>query len=311
MKEVPYTVKYIERPIAPTNHSTERYLSDAFQCPHNYYERRYLSKSKLRPAPPLLYSFPGSGNTWVRQLIEYATGIYSGSIYDDKSLTNILPGELECNNRQSVIKVHPNHFDFNLLQQGRFGEKCHDGNINSFGRAILLIRNPYDAIWSEYERRRSKSHSEGVLRSAFNRVTWLTHVRRFSSEYLTVWLDNYHFIENSLNDYDYLYVKYEDLRNVTKRTHKLKQIIKFLDLPTSLHRIACAFPLAENNVSHRIINETLEITKDEAYTPDIVCGMWKIFGVTVSKYYGPWKGLDCSGLSHIEMHDMEANNSRN
>ena len=28
-------------------------------------------------------SFPGSGNTWVRYLIERATGIYTGSFYND------------------------------------------------------------------------------------------------------------------------------------------------------------------------------------------------------------------------------------
>ena len=35
-----------------------------------------------------LASFPGSGNTWVRYLIERATGIYTGSIYNDKDLFN-------------------------------------------------------------------------------------------------------------------------------------------------------------------------------------------------------------------------------
>ena len=31
-------------------------------------------------------SYPGSGNTWVRYLIEEFTGYYTGSIYDDKRL---------------------------------------------------------------------------------------------------------------------------------------------------------------------------------------------------------------------------------
>jgi len=34
----------------------------------------------------LLASFPGSGNTWVRHLIEQASGIYSGSVYGDMAL---------------------------------------------------------------------------------------------------------------------------------------------------------------------------------------------------------------------------------
>lgn len=34
----------------------------------------------------LLISFPGSGNTWVRYLIERATGIYTGSVGNDPTL---------------------------------------------------------------------------------------------------------------------------------------------------------------------------------------------------------------------------------
>ena len=33
-----------------------------------------------------LSSYPGSGNTWVRYLIEEFTGFYTGSIYSDNSL---------------------------------------------------------------------------------------------------------------------------------------------------------------------------------------------------------------------------------
>lgn len=36
--------------------------------------------------PVALASFPGSGNTWTRQLIESATGIYTGSFYKDSNL---------------------------------------------------------------------------------------------------------------------------------------------------------------------------------------------------------------------------------
>ena len=37
---------------------------------------------KCRP-PTALASFPGSGNTWMRHLIEGATGIFTGSRYKD------------------------------------------------------------------------------------------------------------------------------------------------------------------------------------------------------------------------------------
>ena len=66
----------------------------------------------------MLYSFPGSGNTWVRLLIDWATGIYSGSFYLDKTLLPILPGEIKCDRSVSVIKVHPTLQSYKQLLNG-------------------------------------------------------------------------------------------------------------------------------------------------------------------------------------------------
>ena len=33
-----------------------------------------------------LVSFPGSGNTWIRHMLEQTTGIYSGSVYGNQHL---------------------------------------------------------------------------------------------------------------------------------------------------------------------------------------------------------------------------------
>jgi len=45
----------------------------------------FLSR-KIHLNKTLLVSYPGSGNTWIRHLIEQASGIYSGSIYGDIKL---------------------------------------------------------------------------------------------------------------------------------------------------------------------------------------------------------------------------------
>lgn len=55
--------------------------------------------------PPLISSLPGSGNSWSRLLIEYSTGYYTGSIYGDKSLIDIFPGEPYCGRKW--FKAHP------------------------------------------------------------------------------------------------------------------------------------------------------------------------------------------------------------
>ena len=46
----------------------------------------YLAPKGTFTPPVALVSVPGAGNTWTRHLIETATGIFSGSIYDDRSL---------------------------------------------------------------------------------------------------------------------------------------------------------------------------------------------------------------------------------
>ena len=38
----------------------------------------------------MLASFPGSGNTWVRLLLEDASGYYTGSVYSDGSLGKVV-----------------------------------------------------------------------------------------------------------------------------------------------------------------------------------------------------------------------------
>jgi hypothetical protein len=43
------------------------------ECMQRYGSRSYLNESNKR-LPPMFYTFPGSGNTWGRLLIEYATG---------------------------------------------------------------------------------------------------------------------------------------------------------------------------------------------------------------------------------------------
>lgn len=42
-----------------------------------------------------------------RLLIDKASGIYSGSVYNDRSLVPVLPGEITCDWSVSVVKAHP------------------------------------------------------------------------------------------------------------------------------------------------------------------------------------------------------------
>ncbi len=189
----------------------------------------------------MLYTFPGSGNTWGRLLIEYATGVYTGSVYNDPKLLGPLPGEFTCNWKVSAVKVHPHTHPFrelnryvvafslphslyslthSLAHSGDFKSdnlKCKKGNVHKFKRAILLIRNPFDSIWSEYQRRVTQSHVEGIKKAVFNWHRWQANAAAMSNEYYAMWRDHYVGIEQAYAKEDILYVRYEDLKDKNKR----------------------------------------------------------------------------------------------
>ena len=67
----------------------------------------------LDPPGPItgLLSFPGSGNTWLRHLIQRATGFLTGSVYFAPFLYhNGFPGENVDNGTAIAIKSHLNSF---------------------------------------------------------------------------------------------------------------------------------------------------------------------------------------------------------
>jgi hypothetical protein len=81
------------------------------------------------------------GNTWCRLLIEYATGIYSGSIYNDSSLMKALPGEVHCSKRVSVIKAHPFSVDFLTAIKTKSVDKSHDKCLEGKNDFILVSKD--------------------------------------------------------------------------------------------------------------------------------------------------------------------------
>lgn len=110
--------------------------------------------------PTLIHSFMGAGNTWLRQSIDTATGFYTGSAFNDKSLYNGgLRGEkvpIQNNWHQLIgIKTHnpsdaKGERDAFYLIQSQLETKC-----------VILIRNPFDTFVAEYTRMISNSHTQG------------------------------------------------------------------------------------------------------------------------------------------------------
>lgn len=58
-----------------------------------------------QPTIPALASFPGSGNTWLRYMLQQATGILTGSVYKDYGLLKSgFPAESISNSSVLLVK---------------------------------------------------------------------------------------------------------------------------------------------------------------------------------------------------------------
>ncbi|CAK1541396.1 unnamed protein product [Leptosia nina] len=176
-----------------------------------------------------LVSYPGSGNTWLRYLLQQATGIMTGSIYMDYGLrVHGFPAENVTNGSVLVVKTHEG-----------------PPSDNKFQAAILLIRNPRDAILFEYLlikadfNRIHKGHIGTAPKSAFKRRTrehksdWATYV----SVELGTWENTHKLWLTKFSGAIYI-VHYEVLVRDTKRV--LYGILNFLNYTVTEDDMNCA-----------------------------------------------------------------------
>ena len=144
-------------------------------------EKKIYSKCRGRTAPPCkcrfvertgrntvaLVSLPGSGNTWVRGILETTTGICSGSIYCDEELKGGgFCGESLVGSNLIVVKTHKSSLSW------RGGNRT---TMPVFDQAIFLIRNPFSAIIARWNQKQSRKYAVGQKGS--------THVKYLSSRF--------------------------------------------------------------------------------------------------------------------------------
>ena len=104
-----------------------------------------------------LASYPGSGNTWARALLEAATGILTGSAYVDAALVHAgFLGE-GATERVLAVKTHwPWDDDAGLANATLDGL----GGAAGFDRALVLVRHPYSAIPSLFAYQHTRAHGD-------------------------------------------------------------------------------------------------------------------------------------------------------
>ncbi|CAB4061818.1 unnamed protein product [Lepeophtheirus salmonis] len=213
-----------------TNHVEHRPISHRFS---NFIQRRSTIKwchnlSFLNPKGPItaLASFPGSGNTWVRYLIQQLTGIFTGSIY----------------------------IDYDLMKNGFPAENVKDG-------VVLLVRDPYESLLAEFNRQNG-GHIGHASTSNYRSIQWLKYVVDSApswSKFYTSWF-------NSFSESDHHVIFYSDLkRDLRTELVKLGKFllqsdfsIKMLDCVMS--RKDGKFKRAKKKINFPIFNQIMNTT---------------------------------------------------
>ena len=109
-----------KRPNKPTYKSKQKPKDTGYTYhPGDFHGKCHFMNGTYR-APVALSSLPGSGNTWVRELLENATGICTGAIYCDHLLRQGgFNGEFLVTGSVLVVKTHStkNAFPGQLLRE--------------------------------------------------------------------------------------------------------------------------------------------------------------------------------------------------
>ncbi|CAL4082343.1 unnamed protein product, partial [Meganyctiphanes norvegica] len=174
---------------------------------------------RFPPGPTTaLVSFPGSGNTWLRHLLQQVTGYFTGSVYKDKILMkNGFPAESVCNGSVIAVKTH------------EWGPK----HRNKFNRAILMLRDPYLSIQAEFNRQNGghigHAQPEKYLRN--NGTYWENFVIYEATAWMNTTIDWLKF-EGSLH-----LVFYEDL--LDNLSEEMGRILEFLNIEVDDASLDC------------------------------------------------------------------------
>jgi hypothetical protein len=125
---------------------------------------RFLKVGEADPlSQVVLASYPRSGNSLMRKLVEKCTGIFTGSdTRPDRTLGKSLfdfgmKGEGVVDDTVHLVKTH-------------YPERAGYLPFNA-GRAILLVRNPYDAIDSYFNMTLTNTHNKSMAEDQYTRFS--------------------------------------------------------------------------------------------------------------------------------------------
>ena len=250
------------------------------------------------PVPFLIWTFPGSGNTCARALTELATGMRTGSVYQDRSLADLMPAELypvhtvsQCA-ILSAIKAHQ-------WTQALSRSVC-KGRVST---AVMIVRHPIPAIWSEFQRGVSEGSNEHGVGSSLSVLpdNWPGQAIALARAYRVLhstsrpcnswghgqrcsyWMTEY--LQPSFGGVPYgdwlrdpyrraTYLYFESITNPSRREEALATALRFAGFNATSERIRCAFAQSDLPSIHRSGQRGLSAREAFSRHPWVEAAVW-------------------------------------
>ena len=160
---------------------TTQLWGDDEEC--QQYRTRFLLQNSL-PARALV-SYPGSGNTWTRYLVEAATGIFTGSVFNNQGIFDAGHlGERREYSDGSTILQKTHH---SAVMEENYSLSQRRGHVAQFGgRGVLVIRNPYKALRAYWNLHESGSQTKTAAPESLESEKFRGFVREGGRRWLEV-----------------------------------------------------------------------------------------------------------------------------
>ena len=228
------------------------------------------------PTHTFLISFPRSGNTMLRKLLEDNTGVLTGSVYSDVRLFRAgLRGEMQ---RTDVLLLKHHFFhmrDRRVTLDNTVHANASHGQY-AVERFLYIVRNPIDALVSYFQFELLDRH-EATLRLQ------LPALLPYLSKHLPLWAQHVHFFTSDFllthcSACDSLAVRYEDVVSDQLRPESdrrlMTRLLTFLDFPA--HR-NCRLRAAggEEGVVYKLkarsglLNSTQALQRNSSYADEL------------------------------------------
>lgn len=212
---------------------------------------RYISFAKRVWAirdKVLLASYPRSGNSYLRKLLEKHTGIVTGS--DSRSNRKLSASLLRFGFQgegivDSSVWIVKSHYPERI---GAF--------VFTVQRSVLLVRNPFDTILSYFNMCFTNTHDKALTMDCISSEPLCRIWNDFFLSEAQVWKDFHDYYSRLKNDIPVLFVRYEDLTHTDKHEISIQNVLSFLQRDIQdPHTSVDVYSNTNGNVFHAVSNQ--------------------------------------------------------